>query len=306
MKMVEVQDLVAALAANRSVAEPQRKKAVQTLAALQPLKHAAMLTGLLADARENFDLREQVVNALAVTGDAKIHVILVGSLQAAPARLQKAIALGLAGSKVGGQMLLEAVSQGKASARLLQDQALQVRLHQARLADLDKRLKDLTRGLPAPEARLQELTNQRRQGYLAARADPALGAKVFAKHCAACHQIANQGSKIGPQLDGIGIRGLDRILEDILDPNRNVDQAFRATVLTLKNGRLVTGLFLRQDGEVLVMADNLGKEVRVPRSEVEERAVSPLSPMPASLVEQVPEGDFYHLLGFLLAQRSQK
>ena len=99
--------------------------------------------------------------------------------------------------------------------------------------------------------------------------------------------MAGKGAKIGPQLDGIGTRGLDRLMEDILDPNRNVDQTLRVTNLALKNGQVVSGLLLREEGEVLIMADAQGKEVRVPKSSVDERATSPLSPMPANLVDQI-------------------
>ena len=42
-----------------------------------------------------------------------------------------------------------------------------------------------------------------------------------------------KGNRIAPQLDGIGSRGLERLLEDTLDPRRIVDQAFRTSVLTL-------------------------------------------------------------------------
>jgi putative heme-binding domain-containing protein len=152
---------------------------------------------------------------------------------------------------------------------------------------------------------VQNLINQRRDGYLKAEKDARVGLKVYEKHCAACHQIANQGAKIGPQLDGIGIRGLERLLEDTLDPNRNVDQAFRTTTLVLASGQLINGLLLRQDGTVLVLADNQGKEVRVPAGDVQERILSPLSPMPGNFAEQIPEPDFYHLLAYLLAQRTK-
>ena len=118
--------------------------------------------------------------------------------------------------------------------------------------------------------------------------------------------IGQQGAKIGPQLDGIGNRGLDRLLEDIIDPNRNVDQAFRLTTLNLNNGRIVSGLVLREEGEVLVLADSQGKEVRVDKKNIEERTVSQLSPMPANLIEQIPEADFYNLMAFLLEQRPSK
>ena len=54
-----------------------------------------------------------------------------------------------------------------------------------------------------------------------------------------------------------------------------------------------------------VLADAQGKEVRVPKKAVEERTVSPLSPMPANFADQVPEADFNHLMAFLLAQRAK-
>ena len=174
------------------------------------------------------------------------------------------------------------------------------------MPNLKERLAKLTHGLPAADDRLQEQLNRRRAGFTAAKVDAAQGAKVFEKHCAACHQIANQGSKIGPQLDGIGVRGVDRLLEDILDPNRNVDQAFRSTTLSLKNGQVVSGLLVKEEGEVLVMADAQGKEVRVPKNAVEEKTVTQLSPMPANLADQIPEAEFYNLLAYLLKQQPEK
>ena len=93
------------------------------------------------------------------------------------------------------------------------------------------------------------------------------------------------------------------MLEDILDPSRNVDQAFRLTTLGLKNGQIVSGLLLREEGQVLVLADNQGKEVRVATADVDDRTLSQLSPMPANLVDQIPASDFNHLLAYLLAQR---
>ena len=132
-----------------------------------------------------------------------------------------------------------------------------------------------------------------------------LGVQVFEKHCAACHQVGSKGTKIGPQLDGIGIRGLDRILEDVLDPNRNVDPAFRMTRITLKDGRDLQGLVLREEGEVVVLADDKGKEVRIEKKQIEERTISPLSPMPANWADIIPAEEMNHLLAYLLAQRAK-
>ena len=78
----------------------------------------------------------------------------------------------------------------------------------------------------------------------------ALGQAVFKKHCELCHQIRGEGKKFGPDLDGIGVRGLDRLLEDLLDPNRNVDPAFHTTTVFTESGQLHSGLALRDEGAI--------------------------------------------------------
>src|SRR5262249_47608739 len=157
-----------------------------------------------------------------------------------------------------------------------------VRLEAARIPQAKERVAKLTQGLTPASQQLQELLKRRRAAFAAAKVDLAVGAKVFEKHCAICHQLAGKGTKIGPQLDGIGVRGIDRLLEDILDPNRNVDQAFRATTIVHSNGQIASGLVLREEGEVLILADALGKEVRIPKAAIEERTISQMSPMPAN------------------------
>ena len=57
---------------------------------------------------------------------------------------------------------------------------------------------------------------------------------------------------------------------------------------------------------MLIMVDSQGKEIRVPKSSVEERTNSPLSPMPANLVDQIAEADFYRLMAFLLSKREER
>jgi putative heme-binding domain-containing protein len=273
---------------------------------LDARRNAAVLGGLLADGAAPAGLREAAANLLAQANQLETREQLLRTLTAAPAQLQHTIAAGLAGSREGAEALLQAVTAGKASARLLQEPAVAVRLEQARVANLKERVARLTVGLPKVEQRVQELLQHRREGYSKASPDAALGKQVFAKHCAACHQIGGEGARIGPQLDGIGVRGLDRLLEDVLDPNRNVDQAFRLTTLELKSGKVISGLLLDEKGAVLVLADAQGKEVRVSRDQVAERTTSQMSPMPADLVDKVPEADFYHLMAYLLRQRPKE
>lgn len=59
---------------------------------------------------------------------------------------------------------------------------------------------------------------------------------------------------------------------------------------------------LREDGQVFVLADSTGKEIRVPRQSVEAHMESPMSLMPGNMADQLSEGEFSALLAYLLSR----
>jgi putative heme-binding domain-containing protein len=303
LQMVAQQARLAKIAADNHSRHDERKAALTALGNLDAAGHASAIGEVLNDSAAPVDLREHAATLLARDNRPDTRSELVRALPTAPARLQAAIATGLVGSERGTEELLAAVAAGKASAHLLREKAVEVKLTASKLPNVKERVAQMTAGLPPADQELAKLLKKRRDGFHAARGDATLGRQVFEKNCANCHQLHGQGAKIGPQLDGIGIRGVDRLLEDTLDPNRNVDQAFRLTTLVLKKGQTVSGLLLREEGALLVLADNQGKEVRVPKDDVDERSTSQQSPMPANFADQIPEADFYNLLAYLLEQR---
>ena len=121
-----------------------------------------------------------------------------------------------------------------------------------------------------------------------------------------CHAIEGKGGVLGPQLDGIGGRGPDRLLEDILDPSRNVDRAFHMNVITLKSGAVVAGLPRREEGAQLVLADAAGQESRVAKSEIAARKETETSLMPPTFGETIPPAELNDLLAFLLGKKAAK
>jgi putative heme-binding domain-containing protein len=258
---------------------------------------------VLADAAAPMTMRDEAANLLGNLDLVEAKTVLLGNLASAPERLQSAIAQALVRRRDGAEALLQAIAAGKASARLLQQRPVTISLESSGLPQVAERITTLLKGLPKADEKLAALYSSRRDGFQNAKADPELGAKVFEKSCGICHQIGGKGAKVGPQLDGIGSRGLDRLMEDVLDPNRNVDQSFRVTTLALKNGQVVSGLLMREEGEVLIVADSQGKDVRVPNSSVDDRSTSPMSPMPANLTDQISADDFYRLMAYLLSRR---
>ncbi|MGZ8900985.1 MAG: hypothetical protein ACXW3Z_12895, partial [Limisphaerales bacterium] len=73
-------------------------------------------------------------------------------------------------------------------------------------------------------------------------------------------------------------------------------------IIVLKEGDVLSGLFRREEGELLVLADSTGKEIAVPRKEIESRRESETSLMPANFADIIPEKDFQDLMAFLLSK----
>ena len=305
LKLASAFDALANLAAKRAKPEGQRLAALAAIASIDAVKAVPIIVKLLNDANDSIVLREKTAPTLVGMNRADGLDELVKALQTAPARLQTAIALAMAGNAAAAEKLLAAVESGKASARLLQNNTVQTRLRESKLPGAAGRVATLTKGLPSADERMLQLMGVRRAGFAKAKADAVLGKQAFTKNCAICHQIGNEGTKIGPQLDGIGGRGLDRLLEDILDPSRNVDAAFRTTIVTLKDGKNLSGLVLREEGAILVLADDKGKEVRVAKDDIDEKRTSQLSPMPANVADIISEKDFYDLMAYLLTQQAK-
>jgi putative heme-binding domain-containing protein len=240
-------------------------------------------------------------------GNAKTQAAnaeLVGAFRVATSQRQTQLARALSGSAEGSETLLSAIQQFKAPPQLLFAQDVRDRLGAAKIPNLDERIATLTKGLTPPAAAIQKMIDQRRREYPTTQASAEHGLAVFTKTCAICHQINGQGRTIGPQLDGIGNRGVARIMEDILDPNRNVDPAFRYSTIILKDNTVITGLQRREEGDSIVFADTTGKEIPVPRTKIKRRIESTSSLMPANFGEAMSSGDFYDLIAFLASKRA--
>ena len=281
---------------------PLRIAALEALAACDAARATPVITRLLNDPTEPMNLHSRAVQLLGGLNSTPTRETLLARGVTASDRLAAEIAAALAVSKEGAEMLLTAVAAGKMSARVLQEPPVQLWLGRSQPKDFAARTAALTKDLPPVDDRLKKLIAARSVAFGKAAPDATLGEAHFNKTCAACHRIGDRGNKIGPQLDGVGRRGLERLLEDILDPNRTVDQAFRATQFTLTDGRILTGLIIRREGDVVIMADILGKEVRLNGRDIEEQNVLPLSPMPANVGETLSERDCLDLIAYLMKQ----
>jgi putative heme-binding domain-containing protein len=285
-----------------------RIDAIMACVAIDGPASVAMLNSVLNNQKEELALRQRAARALGAVNTAAARESLLTFLPTAPEQLAMEVSTSLAKSKPGGEALLAAMAVGKASPQLLQEPLVTTPLSQQKIDHLDEQIAKLTAGLPSRDELIRRLIEDRLTGFSKFSPDIARGKQIFTKNCAICHKLGDEGAKIGPQLDGIGIRGAARLIEDVLDPNRNVDQSFRTTTLVTTNGLPMSGLLVREDDKVLVLVDNLGKEQRISIDEIEpdSRHISALSLMPGNLRDTIAEQDFNHLIGFLLEQQPKK
>jgi putative heme-binding domain-containing protein len=283
-----------------------RLAATESLLMLDPERAIAPLTATLADANLPTSARDQAAQQLARIDRPDARAAMMAQLKSAPDSVAVLIAAGLAGNRASAVALLDEIRNGRAAATLLREPNVVDRLKSSGLADVDKQLAKLTTGLSPKDSRIEKLIAQRRANFLAGKYDADAGRAVFAKSvCANCHKIGDVGKTLGPALDGIGNRGLDRLLEDTLDPSRNVDVAFRVVMIETDAGQILAGFGLREDGKTLVFNDANGQQVRVPLAEIVERSQSTLSPMPSNVIEQMPERDYDALMAYLLSLKGK-
>jgi putative heme-binding domain-containing protein len=305
IRIDQIYDEVAALA-ERGKQQDLRTAAIDALPSLDAKRTLGTLGRIVANNEEASAIRLKAVSALASLNRPDAREELLTQLKTASQGVSVAIAIGLAGTKEGAELLLKAIGEGKASPRLLVDKGVEGRFRAGKSQELVALLEKIVKDLPPEDDRINKLIAARRLGYGKSKSDATHGAELFAKTCAGCHRLDGKGNKVGPELDGVFSRGVDRLLEDILDPNRNVDQAFRATLIKTTDGRVISGLVLREEGQVLVVAEAADKETRVALKDIEQRVLSQLSPMPTNVTEPLSEADFYDLLKYLLQPRGQK
>lgn len=282
--------------------DPATDRAV--LVALGQLAHSTRMSACgeaLSLPARNDAFRKLVVEA-AFSGDKAMDKALETAMLSATAVTQTRLAKQLVSDQSGSQLLMTMIENGKASATLLLDPAVLERLKVVDGGSLKERVETATLTVQAQAAlEQQQHIGTRLQAYLTAPGNVTKGQAMFKKQCSQCHQAAGVGAKIAPQLDGIRSRGVARLVEDIVAPNRNVDVAFRTTTIATTDGLVIIGVIRSEDNGRLILVDQEGKERIIAVDDIDEKVPSRSSLMPANVLELVKGDDWNDLIAFLLS-----
>lgn len=134
------------------------------------------------------------------------------------------------------------------------------------------------------------------------------GERVFfhpqGPRCSICHRVSGRGGRIGPELSVAGQMGTQRILESILTPSREIAPQFVNWSIALRDGRILTGLLLTEQGDGRrVYADAAGMLHPIHRDQIEAADPLSVSVMPDGLAEMLTDAELRDLVAFLMKCR---
>ena len=143
---------------------------------------------------------------------------------------------------------------------------------------------------------------------LPGQADTEAGRRIFFHSriatCSKCHQINGRGTRVGPDLTRIG-HGIsrERLLESILQPNKEVSPYMRPWVIRTKDGKTHTGIAMRRGGNSEAYLGIDGKEFHINKLTIVTKQELHTSMMPPGLAHTLTLPELRDLLAYLIQKR---
>ena len=277
-----------------------RRKALTALVAARDAKLPEVLRGLL----KNEALRREALRGLGAFEDAKTPPAIL-EIFAKLDTAGKRDALTTLASRVSfAKALMAAVARGAVKANELPaDIVRQLRAHGVKEinATLDK-VWGVSRSTPA--TKLAEIAKYKKLLEAKVNRPDNLprGRALFQRTCAQCHKLYGEGGEIGPDITGSNRNNLDYLLTNMLDPNAEIPNDYRTTILRTKDKRVLVGVIRRSEGQSVTIATP-AEVVTVARRDVAAIDPQDFSMMPEGLVLALKEDELRDLVAYLRGSR---
>ena len=276
---------------------PAREAALKTLIEARPADLRAVCEGLL-DVR---GLNVTAVRGLTLFDDPAIGQRLAKDYRKFATADRTAVLDALVSRPAWAAAMLESVGKGQiARTEVTAFHARQIRSFNDEA--LSKKLTEVWGELRESAADKKELIEKLKKQLdvpTLAKANLSQGRMLFTAVCGACHVMYGQGGKLGPDLTGSGRANIDYLLENIADPSGVVSADFRMSLLTLKDGRSLSGVIAESNARTLTLR-TLTEALTLDRSEITKTETSPMSMMPEGLLLAFQPEQIRDLIAYLM------
>jgi putative heme-binding domain-containing protein len=134
---------------------------------------------------------------------------------------------------------------------------------------------------------------------LTLKGDATRGKMVFKESCSSCHKLEGVGEVVGPDLASIKNRGLESVLVNILDPNREVLPQYYTYLLITDDDTIISGMIVAETANTVTIRKTDGMSETVQRVNIQSLRSTGLSAMPEGLEEKIDLQAMADLLAYL-------
>ncbi len=274
--------------------EAARTAAVRTLG-LAPFAETRDLFRDLLQSDQPSPVSTAALEALGRYDQADVAGLVLDAWPGLSPALRKTAAETLFSRDAWIAAFLEAVAQKKV--RTADVDPARVKLLQS-YPDAKVRERARTLFASAQLARRQDVVDDY-QKALGLPGDAMKGKAIFKLECSACHRLEGVGTQVGADLTAIKDWGPEKIMLNVLDPNREVQPQFLTYVLTTKSGRVITGMITAEtaNGVTLRRVDQTSEIVA--RPDIDDLHSTGLSFMPEGLEKRLDYQTMADLLAYL-------
>jgi putative membrane-bound dehydrogenase-like protein len=276
----------------RSASVAEKRQILQTLALQRRPQLLSVLPGLLDDPQ----LRLDAIRAVAAFDDEALGKLLLGRYGTFTSDERAEAVRTLASRGRYGRMLTDALAAGSITKRDVPPHVARQlrRIVGTRFADVWGPVESAT-GEERAFARYRGLLNEQALGS----ADPANGRTVFARTCGPCHKMYGEGGTIGPDLTGSNRANLEYLLGNVLNPNAEVQDAYKMVLVTTRDGRTLSGNVIAENDRQITLRMVGRDNAVISKSEIQSREVTAVSMMPTGLLDSLTDREAIDLVAFL-------
>lgn len=276
----------------------ERAEAVRDLALLKPAEAQPLLLTLLRQ-EPSLPVRIEAARGLAAFDRRELSKEVLEGWKTYPPAVRGEAVNVLAGRREWARDLLAAVGNKRIPRTDLHDNVI-LRIRAFKDPGLNELIEKAWGTVRDTPAELNALIDKLRVQIDEGRPSFARGQKVFENNCAKCHKFEGKGHEVAPALDGAA-RDVEYLLANVIDPNRVVGQPYFTRLVTLKNGRVESGLLHAEDDQAVTLKGENDQLKVIPRNQIEEIQVAQKSVMPEGLANNMKPEEFRDLVRYLMA-----
>ncbi len=274
----------------------ERQKALASLVDARDAKLPGVLRGLLKEE----ELQREALRALGAFEDVRTPGAVLKIFNHLDTAGKRDALTTLASRVSYAKALMVAIDKDEVKANELPaDIVRQLRAHGQK--DINGKL-DKVWGVSrsTPETKLKEIAKYKKllQAKPAKPVNLSRGRALYQRTCAQCHKLYGEGGEIGPDITGSNRNNLDYLLTNMLDPNAEIPNDYRTTILRTRDNRILVGVVRRSEGQSVTMATP-AEVVTVAKSDVASIEQQNFSMMPEGLVLAFKQDELRDLIDYL-------